>query len=313
VESDTDTPEGARPRAALGAWVARLSPHAALVLGLAVVALLGAADYATGREVSFSIFYLAPVALATWRAGRARGLVVSAVAAAVWGSVDLAAGSRYSSPLIPTWNVLARLGFFVITLWLIDTVRRAHAAERELARRDSLTGVANSRALHELLERELSRMRRAGSPMTLAFLDLDRFKAVNDALGHEAGDRLLRDVATRIARSLRAQDLVARLGGDEFVLLLPDTNARAAHAALERCLGIVGEVVAAHAGLPVGVGATIGAVVFTEAPVSSDAALRAADDQMYEGKRTGRGRLLVNRCPATREVDVAVARAADGE
>jgi diguanylate cyclase (GGDEF)-like protein len=311
VESERDTPDGTGPRARLRAWAARLSPRAASLLGLATVGLLGTADYATGRDVSFSVFYLAPVALVTWRAGRARGLVVSVLAAAVWGGVDLAAGSRYSSPLIPAWNTLARLGFFVTTSWLLDAVRRAHAAERDLARTDPLTGVANARAFHELLDRELSRMGRAGSPLTLAYLDLDRFKAVNDALGHDSGDRLLRDVATRIARSLRAQDLVARLGGDEFVLLLPDPDATAAPAALERCLGVVREAVAGCPGVPVGVGATIGAVVFTRPPASSDDALRAADDRMYEGKRAGRGCLVVRNWPPTPEVDVVAADPGD--
>jgi diguanylate cyclase (GGDEF)-like protein len=294
LESDTDGPEGTRQPLTLGGWVSRLSPRAAFLRGLALVALLGVTDYATGREVSFSIFYLAPVALVTWRAGRTPGLVVSVLAAAVWGGVDLAGGSRYSSPLIPAWNSLVRLGFFVVTLWLIDAVRRAHAVERGLARTDPLTGVAKARAFRELLDRELSRMRRTGSPLTLAYLDLDHFKAVNDALGHEAGDRLLREIATRIARTLRAEDLVARLGGDEFAIFLPDTHAAAAHAALERCRSAVQETVANWEGMPGGVGATIGAVVFTEPPPSFDAALRTADDCMYEGKRAGRNRLLVS-------------------
>jgi diguanylate cyclase (GGDEF)-like protein len=295
LESLTDGSEGTPRRPSLHAWVARIPPRAAFLLGLALVALLGVTDYATGREVSFSIFYLAPVALVTWRAGPSRALAVSVIAAAVWGSVDVAGGARYSSPLIPVWNSLVRLGFFIVTLWLIDAVRRAHAVERSLARTDPLTGVANARALRELLDRELSRMRRTGSPLTLAYLDLDRFKAVNDALGHEAGDRLLREVATRIARTLRAEDLVARLGGDEFAILLPDTHAAAARAALERCRSVVQEAVAGWEGMPGGVGATIGAVVFTEPPPTFDAALRAADDCMYDGKRAGRNCLLVSR------------------
>jgi diguanylate cyclase (GGDEF)-like protein len=273
------------------------------------VALVGVTDYVTGREVSLSIFYLAPVALVTWRAGRNPGVAVSVIAATVWGGVDLAGGSPYSSPLIPVWNSLVRLGFFIVTLLLIDAVRRAHAFERALARTDPLTGIANARAFRELLDRELTRMGRTGSALTLACLDLDHFKAVNDALGHEAGDRLLRDVATRIARSLRAQDLVARLGGDEFVLLLPDTEAPAAQAALDRSLGVVREAVAARPGIPADVGATIGAVVFTRPPASADAALRAADDRMYEGKRAGGGCLLVAGSPLREEPDPAVREA----
>jgi diguanylate cyclase (GGDEF)-like protein len=172
--------------------------------------------------------------------------------------VDVAAGARYSSSLIPVWNSTVRFGFFAITLWLVDDVRRARAADRELARRDALTGVVNGRAFRELLEGEIARTGRHLSPLTLAYVDLDRFKAVNDSLGHVAGDTLLQAITARLAGSLRAVDTVARLGGDEFALLLPDTDEAAAVVALERCLDGVRAAVGAFEGVPGGVGATIG-------------------------------------------------------
>jgi diguanylate cyclase (GGDEF)-like protein len=267
----------------------------ALALGVVAVAVLAVVDYATGSELSFSIFYLAPLAWVTWAAGRTRGLVLALLAAATWGAVDVEAGARYSSPWIPVWNSLVRFGFFAITAWLIADVRRAHAAERALARLDPLTGVANSRAFRELLDRELAVMRRAGTPLTIAYVDLDRFKSVNDMLGHGGGDELLRAIGARLAEGLRATDVVARVGGDEFALLLPRTDAASAEAVLERCMGGVRSAVASVPGVPDGVGATIGGVVFADPPASPDEAISAADEGMYEQKRKLRGHVYVAR------------------
>jgi diguanylate cyclase (GGDEF)-like protein len=267
-----------------------------VLVGLAAVALLGVLDHASGPEIGFSIFYLGPISWVAWRAGRRAGLSIAVVAALVWALVDRLSGLSFSHPLIPAWNSLVRLGFFAITAWLVWDVRRAHIREQDLARRDSLTGVANARAFLEALERELARMRRSGAALTLAYADLDRFKAVNDTLGHAAGDDLLREIADALVSSLRTVDVVARLGGDEFGLLLPETDAEAALVALERVLDAVRTRVRGVEGLPEGVGATIGAVVFPHAPHSAEAAIRAADDRMYEAKQSGRNRVsLVTR------------------
>jgi len=279
-------------------WLESLPTAVTVVVGLCAVGTLGALDELTGREISFSIFYLAPVAVVAWARGRPAGLFLAVVAAVVWGVVDLSSGSRYSSGLIPVWNSLVRLGFFSITVWLIADTRAAHAAIRALARQDPLTGVANGRAFRESLDREIARLRRTSSPLTLAYVDLDRFKLVNDTLGHAAGDELLRTIGARLAAALRSTDTVARLGGDEFAILMPDTDVPAAAQALERLRSAVQASVERLAGVPDGVGATIGAVVFATAPADADEALRAADQRMYEGKRAGRGHVLVSRFPA---------------
>ena len=270
----------------------------ALAIGLGAVGGLAGLDYLTGSEISFSIFYLAPIALLTWEAGRGRGLVLSVVAAFVWGIVDVAGGSRYSHPLVPVWNSLVRLGFFSITVWLIAHARHAHAEARTLARQDALTGVANGLAFRELLDREIARLGRTASPLTLAYVDLDRFKHVNDTLGHAAGDDLLRAIGGRLAAVVRSNDAVARLGGDEFAILLPDTDLTAASKVLDRLRSGIQGAIDRVEGIPEGVGATIGAVVFVQPPSSVDEALHAADQRMYEGKRAGRGHVLVGRWPA---------------
>ena len=268
--------------------------HGATIAGgLAAIALLAVIDHVTGPEVGFSIVYLAPVGAVAWAAGRGPGLLMAFVAAAVWGFVDRSAGLSVSHPLIPMWNALVRLGFFGITAWLIADVQGMHARERRLARRDTLTGVANSRAFLEALEHELARMRRTGKPLTLAYVDLDHFKTVNDTPGHAAGDELLREVAARLTHSLRSVDTVARLGGDEFALLLPETDSAAGGIALERCHAAVGAGVRETPGVPANVGNTIGAIVFQHPPPSAETAIRAADDRMYKAKRAGRDQLFL--------------------
>jgi diguanylate cyclase (GGDEF)-like protein len=269
----------------------RLGPM--LLGGLASIAILGMIDHATGVEISFSIFYLAPISVAAWLGGRRAGLLLAVVAALVRGFVERQEGLRFSSPLIPLWNALVRLGFFVITAWLVADARRMHARERRLARRDALTGVANVRSFLEAVDREIARMRRSGAPLTLAYVDLDRFKRVNDTLGHAAGDGLLREVATCLTGNVRAVDVVARLGGDEFALLLPETGASAASVVLARCLDGERATVRGVGGAREGVGATIGAVVFRRPPASAEAAIRAADDRMYQAKRAGRDQVFI--------------------
>jgi diguanylate cyclase (GGDEF)-like protein len=283
--------------------VAGLARHI-LVLPLAVraavsVALLGAMaaiDVATGNEVSFSIFYLLPVSFAGALISRRAGIVMAVASAATWGFIEIATGTAYSAAWIPYWNTGVRLGFFVLVNELIERLRRAHGRERAMAREDPLTGIANTRVFSEHAERVIASARRTRRPFTVAYVDLDGFKQVNDQLGHSEGDRLLRTVALVIADSIRATDLVARLGGDEFAILMPETGATQAGRMLSRVASLVAAGTAHHTA----VAATIGAVTFIDAPESVDQALGEADALMYRGKTEGRGRILQETWPRAR-------------
>jgi diguanylate cyclase (GGDEF)-like protein len=168
-------------------------------------------------------------------------------------------------------------------------VRQISADRQWLALSDPLTGAANIRVLGSEIEREIQRLRRFGRPFALAYLDLDQFKAVNDTLGHRAGDDVLRGVAAFLDEQARGFDTVARLGGDEFAILMPETDEDAARAALERVADGLADVVRLAAPTVEGVGASIGASVFLGAPWSVDQALSLADGLMYEAKRAGGG------------------------
>lgn len=203
--------------------------------------------------------------------------------------MDLAAGARYSSNVIPVWNSSVRFGFFIISVLMVQELRRRNRRLLELAHTDSLTGVAHVRSFYMGLEREIGRQRRQGSVFSLVFIDLDRFKQVNDAFGHRKGDEVLRRVAAGISSVLRSSDTFGRLGGDEFGVLLPETARDGAFRAASKISAVVASILKECGCDVLGAGATLGVVVFEEPPESGDDAVRMADEQMYKGKALGRG------------------------
>lgn len=252
----------------------------ATVLSLVVIV----ADVVTGGEVSFSIFYVLPIAVVAWRFGRPVVLPGPALAAACWFGVDAVGGREYSHALIPVWNGLVRFGFFLIIANLIVALRDHVRVQTDESRRDPLTGLLNRRGFAERAAVELGRAVRAGRPVTIAFLDVDRFKQLNDSAGHAAGDDLLRALAGRAAGLLRGSDLIGRMGGDEFAILLPETDGRVAPSIIER---LHGELVAATAST--GAGISIGVVSFDPPPADLVVALDRADRVMYLAKAAGAG------------------------
>ncbi|HZB44952.1 MAG TPA: diguanylate cyclase [Pyrinomonadaceae bacterium] len=153
--------------------------------------------------------------------------------------------------------------------------------ERMLARTDELTGIANKRAFHEAVSAEIRRSARYRHPFTVAFLDVDDFKRVNDQHGHGVGDSILRTISGSIKASLRAADVVARLGGDEFAILLPETGKEAAQAALRNVQDNL--AVAMHErGIPVTL--SVGAVTCLNPKCEVDELIGVADSQMYAAK-----------------------------
>ena len=157
--------------------------------------------------------------------------------------------------------------------------------EKQLARIDSLTGVANRRAFYELLQRERSRAQRHARVLTIAYIDLDNFKEVNDRFGHQAGDSVLTTVATVMARSLRLADFIARLGGDEFAIVLADTSAEGARHVITKVHSLLDEAMKEN-GLPITF--SIGVVSFTDALGGVEDMIQKADELMYFVKSHGK-------------------------
>jgi diguanylate cyclase (GGDEF)-like protein len=192
--------------------------------------------------------------------------------------------------------LLLILGLLGRTTWKLDRLRRreseariAHARRVEhLAYHDGLTGLPNRSLLGRLVERHVSEARRYGRKMAVLFLDLDRFKEVNDSLGHEAGDQLLREVAERLERTLRDSDTVARMGGDEFVVLLPELeDARYAAVVARKILAALREPVDIL-GQEFTVTASIGVSVYPGDGEDDQALIKNADIAMYQAKDAGK-------------------------
>jgi diguanylate cyclase (GGDEF)-like protein/PAS domain S-box-containing protein len=167
---------------------------------------------------------------------------------------------------------------------------RQEAELRHLADHDPLTGLFNRRSFERALEQHLARVRRYGLQGAIVMVDLDGFKAVNDAHGHGAGDALLASAAARLRERLRTSDLLARLGGDEFAALLPAAGREEAEHVAQVTVEVVRDLSPA-AGPPVT--ASVGAAVIAGPDLTADAVLQAADRAMYEAKRAGRDRFVV--------------------
>ncbi len=274
-----------------------------LTLAFAGIAVIAALDYWTGHEISFSVFYLLPVGLLAWRASLSASLVAALLSAVLWYSADVSS-HVYSHPAIGVWNAIARLIIFIFAALVLQRVRALLDRERALARTDAQTGLYNLRAFAELLERERSRSQRTGRAFTLAYLDLDRFKTINDRFGHATGDLVLREVGLKLATTLRSNDATGRLGGDEFAIVLSETDEAQATLALERIQTALSATLGSlRSAAEVGVTASIGAVVFSGGTASSDDLLREADALMYRAKQQRPGSILIESPEAWRATE----------
>ncbi len=271
----------------MDSFLQRRSKLELIAIALVLIAAPTYLTQVTGGTISFSIFYLAPVALLSWYMGTAEGILASIFSASAWLRADtVATGS--SNLIVRYWNAVVLLGFFLITALILSRLKVAYQQEQELSRVDFLTGVPNGRAFRQVAEMEKHRVKRYRRPLTVAYLDIDNFKIVNDQYGHQTGDVLLVWVARSIRRNLRATDFVARVGGDEFALLLPETGAEAGQFVLYKVQRVLVDL-AKQNSWPVTF--SIGAATFVEDPESLDQMIQSADELMYTAKRNGRNRI----------------------
>ena len=191
--------------------------------------------------------------------------------------------------------VLARMNLSIVQIQAANAERTAAQAElTHQAAHDPLTGLANRAQAMRLISGSLSRAQRSGAVIGLLFVDLDGFKQVNDTLGHQAGDEVLRAVAERMRRTVRAGDVVARLGGDEFLVLLEPLDEQASGVSVaERVIAAIAEPLRLRSGHHARIGASGGLAISQDAGTDPERLLQEADIAVYRAKSSGRGRVEV--------------------
>ncbi|HEY3308734.1 MAG TPA: GGDEF domain-containing protein [Desulfuromonadaceae bacterium] len=187
------------------------------------------------------------------------------------------------------WNLLVEFIFLVIMSLLFSALRKTLEKERSLASIDQLTGAINRRTFFELAEYEINRSRRYKRPFSIAYIDLDNFKAINDKFGHHVGDQVLITVVATIRANLRSYQILSRFGGDEFVILLPEADEEATLLFLAKIRVRLQQAMDAR-NWPIGT--SIGAVIYLEPPATVDEIVGKADELMYNAKRSGKSNIL---------------------
>jgi diguanylate cyclase (GGDEF)-like protein len=255
-----------------------------LLLLVALVAYFACQAAIVGGVIALS----APTATLAGIVGSRRDNLFAALVLCAGALLALATGQSWIAPL-----------FGVPLLCAADWAVRQVETARGDARTDDKTGLLNNRGWNEEADRELARARRTGSTVSVAVLDLDHFKVVNDTWGHPAGDAVLRAVGEVLRETVRKGDVIGRFGGEEFVLLLPDSDATEAGAVAERVrAGIAAMAVVAtdKRGAPVVIDhrtVSIGLSVGSGGLAELDALLRTADAAVYDAKTGGRDQVRV--------------------
>jgi diguanylate cyclase (GGDEF)-like protein len=250
--------------------------------------LIGVIRFFTGPEFALSLFYILPIGLATWYAGKWAGVIVSLASAVSWLIADLNMLPAFSSAFIPYLNEAFRLTVFLIITLILTKLKGAMDAHKALGRTDPLTAIPNRRAFYDMAEMELNKARRYQKPLSVLYVFVDNLKKINDRFGHHIGDALLCSTAKMIKSNIRAIDIIARFGGDEFVILLAETGtesvALVARKLKDKLLNLM-----QNNNWPVTF--SIGAVTFENPPESVERVINSADLQMYKAKKNGKNRI----------------------
>jgi diguanylate cyclase (GGDEF)-like protein len=258
---------------------------------VATIPVVGLAIYLSGASLSFvepmlfcSLLYTAFYFPLRW----AWPLTIELVLVA--GAPLLYDANAIENAFLPRYLALA--GTFLAATWVMLGLKSrlvgAEARQREIARRDPLTGVGNRRDFDQTLRSELERRRGSRGadalPLALLIVDLDDFKSVNDEHGHPAGDAVLREAATRIRAVLRSDDRLARIGGDEFAVIAPGANESGARI-LAEAIQVALAADAGESGMPAPF-ASVGWSVFPLDGEGYESLMQAADGRMMRRKRT---------------------------
>jgi diguanylate cyclase (GGDEF)-like protein len=270
----------------------RLDRLAVLFTALLTIVGVGSIDVLVEKAVHYNFmvgsvfFYLVPIAFVAWTCGTSYARAVT-ISASITDSFTTLTMAEHRHPVhLLVIEMLLEFTLFSLVAIILIALRKAFDYERSMSRTDPLTSLYNVRGFSEAADQELERMRRYKSPLTVAYLDVDDFKTINDKGGHKHGDDVLAAIGDVLLSVSRAVDTAGRLGGDEFAVLLPETKVEDAAKFVERLrvelTRVLGNEVTFSAGL----------VTFDTAPQSVDTLLQPADAMMYAAKKSGKNRVV---------------------
>ena len=257
-----------------------------LSFGLVFLLLIAAIDYVTGFKLRLIALYLVPLLIVTWVTGRLFGIMVSIVACTSWATIDVLAGRYIDNPKMLYWDWGAVLSGFILLVIGLSMLRERLEGALFQSRKDTLTGLVNKGGFYQVVSAEIELCRRYKRTLSIAYIDCDNFKQVNDRFGHHVGDKLLRMVSKTMQRKLRGSDMPGRLGGDEFAVMLPETNAEACRMVIEMLQQRLLQEMKEN-DWPVTF--SIGIATFIRMPASIEFMIRQADKLMYSVKNSSKG------------------------
>ncbi|RYZ90378.1 MAG: GGDEF domain-containing protein [Proteobacteria bacterium] len=249
---------------------------------------IAAADYQTGIPFLLAPLYLIPIVAATWItcSWLAIGMLIASSVLALFLESQTHTSQEVSYHAL--LNVGVRIAMFGVVSNFVARIRTVFDSEALLSRTDELTGALNRRFMTEILDREIERARRHNYVFSLAYIDLNKFKFVNDNYGHLAGDKVLQTVVQTLRSKVRTLDLVARMGGDEFLILLPHTDANGANLSISR---LANEVEKAMQALNYPITLSCGIATSSAENVTLVGLLDQADSKMYAAKAKYKGEM----------------------
>ena len=244
--------------------------------------LLLCSIYLVNTNVDLRPLLVMPVLLASWYGGRKTGATIAIFTAIALLATNYSLNFYIKNNISVAYDLLVGLFVYLFISVIVTNFKKVHGVEKDAADTDTLTGANNSRKFYSELGDEIIRSRRYQHIFSLAYMDIDNFKNINDTFGHPIGDELLIQVAKCLLQSLRATDVVARLGGDEFVCLLPETEQVEAKSALLKAEKALKDTMEKYNW---DVSFSIGVITFETLPDDVGQAIKLADDLMYKVKR----------------------------
>lgn len=260
------------------------------LLALVSIVIIAFVDFLSGAHISVMLLYAFPVLLSAWFCGKTEGFAIAVAAATSWLLINLFDQSSGESLGIVSWNAFNRFGLFALIAYAVSLQAKLRVAlEREQLKSDTdrLTGLLNKEAFRERAEQAIAQARRYNHPISIAFIDLDNFKQVNDTQGHARGDKLLQQFSETIIATIRKTDIAGRIGGDEFCIFFPETDHIMARTAVEKLTRAL-DIMTSQSGWQVT--ASLGVVSCTEIDETFDSLLGRADKLMYEAKSRGKNK-----------------------